>query len=71
MNSASRRVRFAILALAALAAGCAAPPSRDEPHACPNCGDPLMRLGPDGKTQIVERWRLSSWTPGAPADSAR
>ena len=45
---------------------------------CPYCGDPVTHDGPDGHAEVVQRWRLATWTPPAtdvdprkPSDGAR
>jgi len=61
-----------IACLAAPLAACAAPREPAVP-ACPYCGEPVTRIGADGRGEVVPRVRLASWTPataGLPAPPA-
>jgi hypothetical protein len=57
-----RRLVFAVLLVGAT--GCSS--LRDQAvHACRNCGDPVTRMGADGRWEVVPRMRLVTWTPTA------
>lgn len=61
-----RLLPIALVAL--LASGCTSLHKWAVPN-CPHCGDPVTRVGPDGRAEVVPRWRLVSWsaTPAEPA----
>ena len=59
------RRAYSLLALCLAAAGCTS--LRDEAvPGCPYCGDPVTRVGADGRTEVVPRWRVASWGDAAP-----
>jgi hypothetical protein len=59
------RRTYSFLALCLAAAGCSSP--RDEAvPGCPYCGDPVMRVGADGRNEVVPRWRVAPWGTPAP-----
>jgi hypothetical protein len=63
-------LRASLLAcLAAPLAACAAPREPAVP-ACPYCGDPVTRVGADGRAEVVPRVRIASWAPAAAAAPA-
>lgn len=48
-----------------LAAGCSSLRDQAVPG-CPYCGDPVTKIGADGRAVVVPRWHLaSSWGSGA------
>ena len=60
---------LSLFASLGILAGCSS--LRDEAvPGCPHCGDPLMRVGADGRAEVVPRWRLASWGTPAPRAAA-
>jgi len=59
------RRAYSVLALCLAAGGCTS--LRDEAvPGCPYCGDPVTRVGADGRAEVVPRWRVASWEEPAP-----
>lgn len=70
----SRPTRSAILAILLVALAACAAPRGDTVRSCPHCGDPLTRVGADGRAEVVTRLRIGSWSPSnapAPGHAAR
>jgi len=62
------RRAYSVLALCLASAGCTS--LRDEAvPGCPYCGDPVTRVGADGRAEVVPRWRVASWAEPAPENS--
>jgi len=57
---------YSLLALCLAASGCTSLRDQAVPG-CPYCGDPVTRVGADGRTEVVPRWHVASWGDPAPA----
>jgi hypothetical protein len=59
---------LSIVVVALAASGCSSLHRWAVPG-CPHCGDPVTHVGPDGRAEVVPRWRLAAWMaiPETPA----
>jgi hypothetical protein len=64
------RRAFSLLALCLAAAGCTSLADQAVPG-CPACGDPVTRVGADGRNEVVPRWRVAAWDVQPPAQPPR
>jgi hypothetical protein len=62
----SVRLTLVLALFAASLAACAAPRG-DAVAPCPHCGDPVTRVGADGRAEVVPRLRIGSWAPASAA----
>jgi hypothetical protein len=62
------RRAYSVLAICLAAGGCTS--LRDDAvPGCPYCGDPVTRVGADGRAEVVPRWRVASWDDPVPVEA--
>ena len=69
MRRSMSRFRSMLL-LTALAPGACSSLRDQAVPGCPYCGDPVTRVGADGRAEVVPRLRIAAWASAAAPQSA-